>query len=357
MRPARAGSTRKLAIFLDGWTYHKDRVGQDLRQRMALLASGNWDVWSFTWQDVDEKLGLDSAADPPELAIPDLQRLKTMLQKMQLAQHANIGTQPVFEWFEAELLGDGLPWGEIGKCVLAARMAEARVVDLDTWQAFVAGVAPPVAHDPLQGLLPRLITRDACAIHPHFALMAVHDGNAPALVCTLDDGAELHEAPEYKAAWRGYLRLFQLLRHTPNAWFMTRTGTAEGELYAPIGAMHGIMPDGVTWSGFGDIEPEFQAVARHPDGGGGPRAGHRPGDPGRPRRRLGRGGAGVGGQARGNHLAPAHRGRPGRASRRLGGALRGRPARGRRPRPGGTAVRPDGRHALITPSTAELGTD
>ena len=58
LRPAQAKSERvPVAVFLDGWEFHKDRGGQDLRQRMALLASRQWDVWTFTWADLDQKLG------------------------------------------------------------------------------------------------------------------------------------------------------------------------------------------------------------------------------------------------------------------------------------------------------------
>jgi hypothetical protein len=111
-------------------------------------------------------------------------------------------------------------------------------------------------------MLPRLIDSDVGATNPHFELMAAYDGDNPALLCTLDDRPELHQEPEYKAAWSGYLRLFQLLRHAPNAWFMTRSGSAEGDAYAPIAAMRGMVPQEVSWLAFDDIEPEFRRVAR-----------------------------------------------------------------------------------------------
>ena len=261
MRPATATSDRKIAIFLDGWTYHKDRVGQDLRQRMALLASGQWDVWSFTWADIDQKLGLESAEDPLELAIPDQGALRKLLQQV-VKGHAGIGSGSVFDWFEAELLGGGVPWHDVASCVLAARMAPALVSDGDTWAAFVDEVAPVVARESLKGLAPRQISADLGEVNPHFRLMTVHDGQEPALVCTLDDSEALYEAPEYKAAWRGYLRLFQLLRRSRNAWFMTRSSTDQGALCQGIALARGAQPDGdAPWAGFDDIEPEFRELA------------------------------------------------------------------------------------------------
>lgn len=45
-------SAKPIAVFTDGFTYHKDRIGLDCAQRMALLESGRFDVWSFSWNDI-----------------------------------------------------------------------------------------------------------------------------------------------------------------------------------------------------------------------------------------------------------------------------------------------------------------
>ncbi len=262
MRSANTGDNRKLAIFLDGWEYHRDRVGYDLRQRMAVLASGNWDVWTFTWQDLDEKFDPGSVEQPLELAIPDQGALKSLLQSMEQSKHSAIGAKSVFAWFEAELLGDGPDWGEIAKGVLGVRMNQARVTDADDWKAFVARVAPPVAHEQLQAITPRWIVSDRGEINPHFGLMAVRGDGGSALVCTVDDAEALHDTPEYKAAWRGYLRLFQLLRAAPNAWFMSRSGTAVGDAYYTIGRIRGMMGDRAAWFEFDEIDSAFEDVAR-----------------------------------------------------------------------------------------------
>lgn len=51
--PARDATHNKpIAVFTDGFTYHKDRIGIDTAQRMAILESGKFDVWSFSWHDI-----------------------------------------------------------------------------------------------------------------------------------------------------------------------------------------------------------------------------------------------------------------------------------------------------------------
>ena len=49
-----------IAVFTDGYEYHADpnsglRVGIDTAQRMALMRSGRYRVWSLTWDDVQEQ--------------------------------------------------------------------------------------------------------------------------------------------------------------------------------------------------------------------------------------------------------------------------------------------------------------
>jgi DEAD/DEAH box helicase domain-containing protein len=261
MRPAKANSTRKLAIFLDGWAYHKDRVGKDLQQRMALIASGNWDVWSFTWADLDVKFGLESNEEPLELGIPDQANLKAYLQRMGLSDYAALGGQSVFDWFELEIKSNGLPWDKVSSAVLAARMQRAQFEDSDLWKQFIKSRAPVVARQQLAGISPRMISKDIRETNPHFELMAVHDGESPALLCYLHDNVDLYEVPEYKAAWRGYLRLYQVLRHCPNAWFVTQTAVSEDRDYSFMTIADRVAHEDSLWDNFDEIEPDFRSLA------------------------------------------------------------------------------------------------
>ena len=51
--PWASGSKRRpVAVFCDGWAYHKDSLRQDALKRSAILANGGYWVWSVTHQDV-----------------------------------------------------------------------------------------------------------------------------------------------------------------------------------------------------------------------------------------------------------------------------------------------------------------
>ena len=47
---------KPIAIYTDGWEYHRGRLAKDVEQRMALHRSANYLFWALTWDDVVEKL-------------------------------------------------------------------------------------------------------------------------------------------------------------------------------------------------------------------------------------------------------------------------------------------------------------
>ncbi|MDO4556712.1 MAG: helicase, partial [Lachnospiraceae bacterium] len=43
---------KPIAVFTDGFQFHKDKVADDTLKRMAIIRSGNFHVWSLSWRDV-----------------------------------------------------------------------------------------------------------------------------------------------------------------------------------------------------------------------------------------------------------------------------------------------------------------
>lgn len=249
-----------IAVFLDGWEFHKARIGKDLRQRMALLASGSWDVWTFTWADLDAVLFDSSAQVVEELVVTDPDALKSMLQRSGLSALTKTLQSPLFKIFEQDLL-HGLPWQALGRALLAARMTPATGAQLAKWSALAGHAAPPVARDALTAVVPRVCCTDTRS--EFVQLAAVHDGADLAVVASLDDRVHNLEHFEFKAAWQGYLRLFQLLRGVGNAWFMTRSDAEEGHLYTPIWLLRQGPQEAEGWAEIDDVEEPFRALARH----------------------------------------------------------------------------------------------
>ena len=47
---------KPVAVFCDGWTFHRDSANEDARKRSALVSSGKFLVWSVTWEDVQASI-------------------------------------------------------------------------------------------------------------------------------------------------------------------------------------------------------------------------------------------------------------------------------------------------------------
>ena len=56
IRPARATEAPPVAVFMDGFEYHRDATDQDSAKRMALVRAG-FLVWSLTWHDLEAAFG------------------------------------------------------------------------------------------------------------------------------------------------------------------------------------------------------------------------------------------------------------------------------------------------------------
>jgi len=50
--PIKNKDMKPIVVFTDGYAFHEDRIDDDSAQRMAIVKSGNYTVWSLTWEDV-----------------------------------------------------------------------------------------------------------------------------------------------------------------------------------------------------------------------------------------------------------------------------------------------------------------
>ena len=63
--PEAATGCRPIAVFMDGWQYHKDRIGDDVTKRLAVARSGKFAVWTLTADDITHVL--EPGAPVPEM--------------------------------------------------------------------------------------------------------------------------------------------------------------------------------------------------------------------------------------------------------------------------------------------------
>jgi DEAD/DEAH box helicase domain-containing protein len=222
------GSDLPIAVFTDGYEYHADpnsglRVGTDTAQRMALMRSGRFRVWSLTWDDVQEQFKTPVPRFEAELLSPGA-KLGALLAKL---DPENTGT-----W---KSLGGLSSFG-----ILMLLLGAGRSRSWPTYaQSFVVSL---LENDPdTPGRLRLQWQRTHSDGSPLLqaeggmdsaALQARDFANLNVRLCLFDDYAH-HGLVEWKRAWREFLRLGNLLQFLDHFDFVSSLGLND-EVYAPI---------------------------------------------------------------------------------------------------------------------------
>lgn len=275
LRPASAGSSRTpIAVFLDGFQYHRDRIGFDMLQRMSLQTSGTHDVWSFTWQDIDAAFDKTSPL-PPMLLHPDGAVLKRWYQKLGLGAWTKLLDSSPLEILLTSLSAadDPIPWAKLGAVALIAQMSLPGKSDVEMWRSDVMARIPSAFQPSLQavdqdGLFVRRMPESTSSVGlwattsraaaEHLDLV-----DAFRAVVWLDDSPELYEDPAFREAWRGYLFMFLFLRALPQVLFLTKAGRRLAE-FAGLAHMRSAKPLAVTggWDSALDVGSGFEDIVR-----------------------------------------------------------------------------------------------
>ena len=270
LRPATVSTGRKpIAVFLDGFQYHRARVGHDMLQRMSLLSSGEYDVWGFTWQDIDA--AFDHGAELPRMLVhPDGPRLKDWYRQLKLGGWTYVLDTTPLELFlqSLALTEDPIPWSRLAAIALIAQLDPR--ADVLAWKNEIAAIVPPPFSTAFELEGECLFARRPCDGPGTLALWATTSHAAAKdisliddfrVVLWLDDAPEHHDSREYREAWRAFLFAFLFLRTLPQVLFLTRTGSIHSEGYARLAQlrMMGASAAGETWAGL-DVGSEFQAL-------------------------------------------------------------------------------------------------
>ena len=239
IRPARESPGQPpIAIFMDGFEYHRDQTDEDSAKRMALVRAG-FLVWSLTWHDLEVALGKSDAA-------ADLLEDAAHMANVQHSLDARWGTglarsrlgEPSLTLLVRYLQNpDPLAWKravftELFRCFDKNTMAspELRTAFFDAAGALPSALREALAEIPRQCALAG--RGDWCSTPPDFVqlhlalpLAAVGSPEPDELIVAmhLDDAMQSDQAG-YRREWNGVLRLYNLLQFLPNAWWTTALG-------------------------------------------------------------------------------------------------------------------------------------
>ena len=278
IRPAPASAAHPpVAVFLDGFEYHRDRTHDDSAKRMALVRAG-FVVWSATWDDVDAALGEARAptdglpaADPaPQIAaVQDkldahwkTAKLRSALGDPTLNLLVRYLAEPnnerwrraVFTW----LLGEFDP-STMTSPDLKARFTAAVDTLLPEPAAHTMDLLVDGAHETVvlagrgpwrEPNDPTVRDLDLFLAMPPTALQQFDPAAMFAAVHLRDDDDDRsHEG--YQVAWNRSLRIFNLLQFLPLSWWSTTQG-------GQAGMYDGISRKSRNWSG--DLPGQWEAT-------------------------------------------------------------------------------------------------
>ena len=246
--PWQLGSSRKpVAIFCDGWTYHQHSLRDDALKRSALVASGNFWVWSVTHEDVKAALAgvIGTDLDSPLVTFKRHDGTKAPASLPRAVQGA-FTHQAVFQllsWLAS-------PPGAIGMTDAAVTQMQRNALWLgylmvpatpDDLAQVKRDIAPWMQQLPLwmkapgKGYVPSLARKNSQPVIAASWPLNCADGLVEGLSCLgvviLDDLVDQKEQMPH-LHWRRWLQLFNTLQTLPGMVMATISGVQAGDCEA-----------------------------------------------------------------------------------------------------------------------------
>jgi len=235
--PADPGK-RPVAVFCDGWAYHKESIRADALKRSALVASGRFWVWSVTHDDVkaalDGKMTTDLESPLVRFARHDGAMAAGRLKSAEAGAFALNEVASLLTWLAAP-----------------PTVAQARARVNAVWATFLMSAAPGSAEDAaIRGELNGLWARapDWMTDFPdrHLAVLSrggvqpsvawrwpvsflAANGDFPLVPGLLLLNESANSEDELHLSWRHWLRLFNGFQVLPGMVMMTDQALAAGE--------------------------------------------------------------------------------------------------------------------------------
>ncbi|GLI35199.1 DEAD/DEAH box helicase [Desulforhabdus amnigena] len=272
--PERQKDSRpSIAVFTDGFSFHadgaalKNRIGKDLAQRMALVRSGKYLVFSLSWNDIenqfkpqqayfinftqphgsrfgklldafDATFGVKKLSDMhlatgfemliQFLAIPDFEmwRLYSLIHAMIHIDSKKLGTFNAIESAREALKRDA-PWHEIQP-----------TLEHDPNGTYCFGINEKTYEDnkPMLKMLVCIGKEDMQG--RRFQKLEV--------TCRFYDDDDIALNPNFKVAWNGFIRLYNVYQFAPQALFVTSKGILDGEYSSFFASQEELRPEAVA---------------------------------------------------------------------------------------------------------------
>lgn len=254
LHPEGAGKALPIAVFTDGYEYHADpdgphqRLGIDTAQRLALVRSGRYRVFSLNWEDVQQGLETNAAAVFEPLGGGKQTMFRQVAERLDpdgaadwiaLRSASSFSLLTAFlekaetrDWslFAASWL---LPFLEQGRSVATASVRAVRDALLAPEGANGASsLMGGAATDWQTGRIGELLLESfpvtrGLAFAETAKLGAPEVAAALAVSLRLDEDAGKKDPKGWKAAWRRFLWAMNVVQFIPRCEFVTSRGLQE----------------------------------------------------------------------------------------------------------------------------------
>ena len=280
--PVRADQCRPVAVFLDGFKFHADeasghnRIARDIQQRQALLKSGRYWVWSFSWEDIQfrndpSKIPATLTGETHAQRRSDMARQILTGGELALAQSAaGFTSWSLFLEFLAR--PKAAFWERLSYLYALALPAQLQSVSLEGAVAAVSQLcqassieAPILAGGPPADGFGGVCNSDDVAAFTVMANSSLKDRSASGVFMLLrfDDDNRVSE-PDFPRHWRGFLRLLNRLQFLPFAHVVTVRGCKVGAFSGTTDAYRHFLAGGAP-SGAAHAPQEERADSVPPD--------------------------------------------------------------------------------------------
>lgn len=225
-------SARPVVVFTDGFRWHRDRVGLDTAQRMAIGRSG-LHCWSLSYHDVQNRLSPRTDwYENPLVGGANEAVIRGFLESRGLADLLRLASADSFEWLVTFLeKPDAIGWGWYAFAHALGRLDPA--LDGQAWLASMGERLPDeMVEEMTDGLTDAMYGRgghgDGLQWFACIDKAKSRDLTQMRFACRLDDAPETRESGGFERIWNGYLRLLNLFGFLRAHWFVTPTGIDQG---------------------------------------------------------------------------------------------------------------------------------
>lgn len=237
---------KPIAIFTDGYMYHKDIIGNDMAKRMEISKSGNFYVWSLTWKDIEDVFNKQGKyytnyLNPDRLPL-GTNKFNALVNKYNISD-LKINEKTSFE-FLLDYLVNPYKVEDFTKLTFVYTMCMLDLNNSKKNDMFEKWKKQLEIDTRLDKLIDCYKNNKATV----FGKMKIDSFNidtciplenmkkplfdTPLVVSTLDDIKE-HRGEDFEKKWNGFLNVYNLFQFNPISLFMTKTGI-QNKIYDTI---------------------------------------------------------------------------------------------------------------------------